>query len=420
MTRLIFSTSRRHTNFPEPTGYIYLLDVEKDTLLQQSQIIEPAFRELDPNPRGGMRGMRGISICVDQIAIANAAVVYRYDRRWNLLGITSHPSMMGIHDVLLQSDTLWATSTRNDLLFQFDLAGNLRNYYYMHDPSPATRALKWKPERLLKPEMITSGQIEFRDPLTHEERTYDKAHLNSICILPDGEILISLGLVVGSKFSTLLWVKNRLVKAGLWSHLLTLNRRIRQMLHMKKNPHSDLVVKPAQARSAVVELHPDGAHRLALALEAATVPSHSLLPHPDGLSVIYLNTTAGEVVHFNPQDGKIYSSTRVTDGFLRGAAWLPDGRLVLGSRNFLLTFDLDSRRLISTRQISDDKNESLYDIQVLPEDFDAPPLSFEMNFLQATGFPSLELPQREYRLPVPPGAGVPASNPPAEAEVKPA
>ena len=339
MERYLVTTIRRHTPFTEPSGFVYVVDAKKQQVLQRSTMIEPAHREVDTNPRGGMRGSRGISVAGDQLAIANASVIYLYDPQWHLQGIISHPSAAAIHDIHFHDKTLWATAARNDLLMQFDLGGRLLNHYYMRRPSPATQALRWQPRILLSPESVRRGAIEFRDPRTHDEETYDHAHANSLCFLPNGEMLVSMGLVLNTSFSTLLRIKARLVRAGVWPRLLAANRQIRSALRLKKNVHSDLVLQPARARSAVVRIAPDGAHDLVLALNGATVPSHSLLALPDE-TVIYLNTTAGTVVHFSPGNGEILSETRITEGFLRGVAPLSDDRYLMGSKNEMITFDL--------------------------------------------------------------------------------
>ncbi len=407
MTRLLVTTTRRHTPYTEPSGFVYLIDHEKNQVIQRSFIDEPAFREMDTNPRGGMRGSRGISLRDDQIAIANAAVIYRYDPQWNLLGIISHPSMVAIHDILFVDDTLWVTSARNDLLFQFSLDGTLLKHYYLRDPSPATEALKWHPPQLLNAEQIIQGAVEFRDPRTHDEETYDWAHVNSVCALPNGNILVSLGLVLGVKFATLLRIKSRLVKAGSWSKVLEVNRRVRSLLRMKPAMHSDLVVQPARGQSAVVCISPDGRHRLVLKLGGTTVPSHSLLTLHNGTN-IYLNTTTGEVVHFLGWDGKVLSNTKVTDGFLRGAAQLDDHTLVLGSKQELITFDLNTLKVKSAYRITDEMHESVYDIKVLPSHYLTPPASFAEHFLRCTGIKGEELPRYGYR--------IPPLNPPREAK----
>jgi len=397
MTRYLVTTIRRHTPSSVPSGFIYVVEPHKKRTLQQIQIIEPAYRELDTNPRGGMRGCRGIAVQDNQIAIANASVIYRFDPHWKLLGLISHPSAAAIHDILFQNGALWATAARNDLLFQFNLQGDLLQHYYMRDPSPANRLLNWQPRRLLDPDQVRRGAIEFRDPRTHNEETYDHAHVNSAAPLPDGSLLASLGQVVGSGFSSLLHLKARLVRLGVWSTLLKANRGARRLLRLTPHMHSDLVVQPARARSAVVRIQPDGAHRLILKLEGITVPSHSLLTLPRGDGV-YLNTTFGEVVHFNPDSGEIVSTTKITEGFLRGATPLSERRLLLGSKRELLIFDLPDRRLVDSFEITQNPHESIYDIKPLPAHFDPPPDSLEERFLQEAGFPSRELPERGYRL----------------------
>lgn len=400
MKRLLITTIRRHTPFTEPSGYIYVVDPEQQRVLQRSYMSEPAYREADTNPRGGMRGSRGISIGPDQIAIANASVIYLYDPQWDLQGIISHPSAAAIHDIHFQGKTLWATAARNDLLLQFDLSGKLLKHFYLRQPSPATRSLKWQPRVLLSSESIQQGAIEFRDPRTHDEETYDHAHVNSICYLPNGDMLLSLGLVLNPSFSTLLRIKARLVRAGVWPKLLAANRQVRSVFRMKKNVHSDLIVQPARARSAVVRIAPDGTHNLVLTLNGATVPSHSLLALQDE-TVIYLNTTAGSVVHFAPQSGQVLSDTRITDGFLRGVTPLSNDRLLMGSKNEMITFDLRGLKVVETCKITQDPNESIYDIKALPDHYDIPPESFEDHFIQSTGIRSEDLPDHGYKIRLP-------------------
>jgi hypothetical protein len=400
MKRLLITTIRRHTPHTEPSGYIYVIDAEQQQVLQRSIMIEPAYREVDTNPRGGMRGSRGISFGPDQIAIANASVVYLYNPQWNLLGIISHPSAAAIHDIHFQDKSLWATAARNDLILRFDLSGKLEDHFYLRRPSPATQALKWQPRLLLTPDMIQNGGLEFRDPRTHDEETYDHAHVNSMCFLPNGDMLVSLGLVLNTSFSALLRIKAHLVRAGVWPRLLATNRKIRSVLRMKKNAHSDLVVQPARARSAVIRIAPDGAHKLVLALNGITVPSHSLLALPDE-TVIYLNTTAGSVVHFSPELGQVLSDTHITDGFLRGVTRLSDGRFLMGSKNEIILFDLHDQRVVDRYKFTQDPNESVYDIKVLPDHYGTPPASFEDHFVQSTGFKSEALPGNGYKIHLP-------------------
>jgi hypothetical protein len=196
-------------------------------------------------------------------------------------------------------------------------------------------------------------------------------------------ILASLGQIVNDEMATSLRLKVLLMRLGLWSSILSMNRKLSSVLKVKKDLHSDLVIRPAKARSAVVRISPQGSHELCLEIPGVNTPSHSLLALPDD-SVIYLNTHLGHVVHFDPQTGEIRSSTKVTDGFLRGVAALQNQTYLMGSKGELITFDLATQRVMSTFMFTDDPKESVYDIKVLPEHYALPPASFEKHFLQST------------------------------------
>ena len=398
MTILLASTVRRHIPANEPSGYLYAIDLEQEKILKKCSIVEPVFRQLDDNPRGGMRGSKGIAIRTDQLALANFSMVLRYDPQWNLLGVITHPSCAGIHDILFQEDSLWVCSARTDFLHQFDLQGNILQSFYLREPSPAIAKLKWRPERLLKPSQMRAGHTDFRNPTTHEKESYDRAHVNSVGVLSNGDVLVSLGFVFGGEFATMLRLKKRLIKWGAWSALRAANRQVRNTLGLaEKNMDNNLVVKPIKAQSDVVRLSPDGPHELCLELPDMTAPSHSLLVLPDD-SAIYLNTSAGEVVHFNPSTRQILSSTKVTDGFLRGVTSLDERCLLLGSRGELIRFNLPSLKTEGRIMLTEDANEAVYDVKVLPPHYALPPDSLERHFEQMVGTTAEEVIRGGYNL----------------------
>lgn len=399
MTRLLVTTVCRNTHFSEPSGYIYLIDPHQQQVLQRSEMIEPAFRAVDTNPRGGLRGSRGISIHEDEIAIANASTVCRYNPEWNLTGILTHPAAAAIHDILYQGkDTLWLTTACNDLVFQFDLSGKMLQHYYLRNSGAVTTQLKWKPPAALRSEQIVNGEIDFRDPRSYAEEIHNHAHVNSICALSEKDVLVSMGLVIDRKFSTLLFVKKHLEQAGLWSGLLAVNRKLRSLLRMQKNAHSDLILQPARGRSAVIRITAGQEPRVVLTVKDTTVPSHSIQVLADQTAV-YLNTTTGEVIRFQPEDGSVLTSTKVTDGFLRGALQLNGRTLLVGSKNVLINFDLSTQRVIDIWPITQNPHESVYDIKRLPDHYQTPPKSFEQHFRSALGFRGAELIERGYPLP---------------------
>lgn len=386
MALFLVSTVRRNCPAQEPSGYIYVVDPRQERVVQRCDIVEPLYRELDQNPRGGMRGGKGISIRPDQAALANFSLILRYDPQWHLLGAISHPSCAGIHDILFDGDRLWAAAARADLLVQFDLDGNLRRHFYLRQPSPALRDLNWSPPVLLSGQDIQAGATDFRHPHNVEKETYDRAHVNSLCRLPDGSLIASLGFVYNDRYASLLRLKIRLIRLGVWPALKSANRAARRALGLKqKNMDQNLVVKPAKAQSAVVRIAEDGRHTLVLELKDITAPSHSLLALPDN-SLIYLNTTDGSILHIDPQAGRLISATGISsNGFLRGVAPLDGSRLLVGSRGDLITFDLPAKKVQNVLQITRDPNEAVYDIKELPEHYALPPTSFAEHFAQTTG-----------------------------------
>jgi len=386
MTVLLVSTVRRRTPPTEPSGYLYTVDLESQQVLRRSNIIEPAYRGLDPNPRGGMRGSKGISVRNDQIAIANSMIVFRYDPKWNLLGFTTHPACAGIHDILFQDDTLWVTSTRTDMLFQFDLFGKLQKYYYIREFSTDLGSLNWRPPLKISANQIHEGSIDFRDPTTHREEETDNAHVNSLAFLPDGSCLISLGFIIGSDYTKLVGVKKSLIRLGVWPVVLEINRKVSRLLGMKhKRLDEAMLVRPVKAHSAVINISPNEERSLCLTIPDMTAPSHSLQVLQDN-TVVYLDTTNGTVVHFEPHKGDILSITKVTDNFLRGVTKLSKRSILLGSNGQLITFDLITRRIIDQFQITQDPKESVFSFKELPSHYKLPPLSFAEHFTDATGY----------------------------------
>ena len=105
----------------------------------------------------------------------------RYDQKWDLQKVISHPSCSGIHDILLDHDrNLWITSARNDLLFKFDLRGDLLEYHYFRHNQELLASIQGLQPRILSNQDIITGIIDFRDPRTHKITTHDTVHVNSV------------------------------------------------------------------------------------------------------------------------------------------------------------------------------------------------------------------------------------------------
>jgi hypothetical protein len=367
MNRLLVSTVIRHAPPGQSSGMIYTIDLSTQDVLRCSPMIEPLHREYDPNPNGGLRGARGIAIHPDRAAIANNSTIYLFDPRWKALGSISHPAMGAIHDIIFQGDNLWASSARNDLLLQFDLSGSLLQKVDLRQASPAKAALGWKAWPVIEDDLVGGG-VDFRDPRTYDDETYNRAHVNSLCALANGVLLVSLGLVVDETYSAFLRLKRWLRRRGWWAGWLALNRGLRHALRLPANPHSELLLRPGRARSAVLRLEANGKTALLFTLENMLAPSHSLLSLADG-SATYLDTTHGSLLRFDPLDGRLLAETGLGAEFLRGTEKIDPQTLLLGDQATLLRFDLASRRCEPLLQLSRRPHEAIFAIRMLPEHY---------------------------------------------------
>ena len=386
MPSLIITTTCRNASASEPSGHIYVFDPTRARIIQKGSIIEPPFRDVDPNPRGGLRGGKGIAIRGGDIFLANSVAVFRFNQNWDLQGVITHPACAGIHDVMIdRNDCLLVSSARNDLLFKFDLQGTLLEYIDFRREPGLLQSLAWNQPGVISEKVIASGEIDFRDPRSHELTVYDGAHINSVCQLPDGKLLVSLGFVVNRGYSSLMAVKTWLVRRGWWSGFIHVNSILRQALALKKDMHSNLVVPPARGRCAVLLRSEAGIFDPCLTIHNATAPAHSLLAMPDGIG-IYLNTTTGEIIQFDPDKKTILSADKITDKFLRGVTMLSEEMLVVGAQNGVILYNRTRRRIVEHFQLSENAGESVFAIQSLEDEFSLPPVSFEERFGKLAGF----------------------------------
>jgi len=356
-------------------------------------MIEPAYRAVDPNNRGGIRGAKGISFQDHEVAIANSNAVFRYDSDWKLLGTLCHPSCAGIHDLLHEGSSLWVTSARNDLVFQFDLAGHIVSHVSVREVFRELQYPSWKRPSPLSAEDIRNGKIDFRDPRTHAMEESDGAHVNSICRLPNGEMLVSGGILWTSTFNMLFQGKRYLQKAGLWPLVVGVNKSLRRLLRRRQPMHTALLAQPAYSSSVVLRRRQDQTWCVCLEVPKVAVPSHSLRQLSDG-TTIYLNTSDGAIVHFDWSSGQVRSVTKVTEGFLRGAAELSNGVLVVGSMGELIFFDRVAGRVLDRLRVSEDPSESVFDVKEMPPHFAVLPVALPAPASPVDGPPALESARR--------------------------
>ncbi len=376
MTLLLISTCWRYTPTDQASGKLIVFDAKKNLTVRSCEIIEPPHRFADPNPRGGFRGLKGIATHKNLIAMANASTIFLYDNNWNLVNYFWHPSCAGIHDIIFQDDTIWVTSTRNDLLFQFDFSGNildfinLREIHFINKIAPQTKKYS------LTKKMVIEGKINFRDPRTHDHAFCDLLHVNSLAILDNNNLLISCGLIKEINRYQLHQLINRIKNYDslylmnylhkLYENIASNNRQIKQTKNSQKTQLSKSVILKLSNSNDVIG---------GLLLNNCSVPSHSLR-NLNRNSAIYLNSTSGELIFLDTNRIEFQNKIKVGNNFLRGVKVVDENSIFIGDNNFLINFNSQNKKIVSRTLISNDVNEAIFDINILPDNFKLPPKSF--------------------------------------------
>lgn len=376
MSKVLISTSGRYTKVDQPSGRLLVFDLEKKTILKSCEIIEPPYREYDPNPRGGFRGLKGISIHGECIAIANASTIFLYNNVWKPLGYIWHSSCAGIHDIHLLEDSIWVTSSRNDLMFCFDLNGNIVNYFDVREMNIIKKYSKHQIKPFLYDDQIINGKINFRDPRTHDHAITDALHVNSFIVLKNGEFLVSCGLlrIIDAR---LLHKINNFLKQTIFSSIYSKSYQLyRKLLKLEEGAQlEDTAISKEESLSIVLHLFDDISEKKGFFVYKCTVPSHSIRLLDDD-KAIYLNSTSGELICFDLINNEILLREKIGEKFLRGATIMEDQSILLGDNNELVHFDILNKKIASRTLISEDPAEAIFDIHILPENFSLPPESF--------------------------------------------
>lgn len=375
MSIVLIPTALRKSKAFEPSGFLVVYDTDKKEVIQRTEIIEPPYRDVDPNPRGGYRGLKGISFLGNRAAVANASTVFIYDENWIPQTYFFHPTCAGFHDILLTQDGVWVTSARTDILALLDYDGEIKKYYDLRKTHLINQYSKRVICPFLSDRKIQKGKVDFRNPLSHDSAITDSLHVNSFAFLENGDLLISCGLIRIVSRYRLHQLNNRL-KSTIFSGLLPKLSECYQKAFNKDNQKFEATkITRGKSYSLILRFPEDGPVSECLVINQCFVPSHSVRILKDK-TAIYLNTTSGEIIHFDPYTDKVFSTTKIGEHFLRGACQLPNGTLLIGDNNILIHFDPSSCSVLSKTKFSDDTTEGVFDIELLPDNFSLPPDSF--------------------------------------------
>ncbi len=368
--RLLISSTFRHTRWDETSGHVYVFDVDSERVISKSTLKEPEYRKYDPNPRGGFRGVRGLSVNENEIAISNATSIFFFNRQWDLYFELTNPICAGVHDIQRIGSSTWVTSTRNDLIIKFDDNNEIKEIIDIRKTIDEAGLLNTKLLSLTDLKGNSFSKIDFRNPKSFNEDISDLLHVNSLWVDLEGDRLFILcGLV-----------KNEIVIKKAIRKLQNSNRtsqffslyysRAKKKAGTLKNKEQKPFFK--KGCSILLELDNQRKVRNHFIIENTTTPSHTIRSTKNS-QLVCLNSTTGAVYRFDDNLHCVSKSKSIGQAFLRGLSQIDNETLAIGDNHELIFFGAKSEEIISRHRICDDTSESIFDVKILPDNWQLPP-----------------------------------------------
>jgi hypothetical protein len=324
--RVAVTSAIRHVGPSAVSGYFRILDLEKGRVSFVTPSPESTFRTLDPNPRGGTRGARGVSVHGDRLVVANAERLFVFDPSWRLVSELSDRLMSDVHDVLAEENGVWIAATGCDLLLFVTWGGRIEHEWSLRGDRKLLRELGFR-ERSLR--RIDPG-IDWRDPRARGAG-YERLHLNSLARTENG-LLASLGRVA-------------------WT-----------------------VEPQREFSSALVQISPKGIVSVLFRRPSTVVPNHNVAV--DGEHLVYNDSDRDRLVAVDRVDGTERCAVQIPGdpSWARGLARVGAGRWLVGSQSPLAVYeiDLDRGEVVEEYPLGGVKDETVYGICPIPDAFGEP------------------------------------------------
>jgi hypothetical protein len=342
--RLIATTVVRESLLGrQKTGYIYDVDWDGKRIIRRLPVPEPMVPNSDTNPRGGLRGGRGVAVTRHGVVVANHDTVYVYDDEWRQLDARSEPLFIGIHEISWDGRHLWMTATAIDAVLKTNLDGPVEVAWDPH-ALPAAGILGLGPRG-----HSLNGKIDFRQGGAPR---MDWCHINCVQHDPQG-LVVNCGLVQRPQ--------TRAARAK--------RRLLGPLGPMSARP------KPGVDRSAVLA----GPYRsLVVAVSNGSQPQvllelsgHSLATHNgqmlDGSRVVVNDSTTNTLRIFDVSDQSEVARVPIPGTWLRGLTQVTQAHVIVGTAPATLALvDLSTRSIEERLQLSANPNEAVHGLTVCP------------------------------------------------------
>lgn len=171
------------------SGFLILIDWTRKRIIKKIPLpINTGHKYW--NARGGNRGGRGIQFDRNNslLYVATATEILKYSLDLDYLGALNHEYMAGLHEILLDENSLWIISTVHDLVFRLGLDGELQDEWW-GSKSTVLRESFFHEERNIN--------IRLQFPEVGFEQAYEKYcseevfHLNAVATYNESTYVLS-------------------------------------------------------------------------------------------------------------------------------------------------------------------------------------------------------------------------------------
>ena len=325
--RVVVTSSIRWAWHSEESAFFRVLDLGSGEVTFKAPVPESEWRAVDPNPRGGQRGARGVSATLDRIVIANAERLFVFDSSWRLLAQLTRRLTADIHEVLADDQGIWVTAAGTDLLLRLSWDGELLDWWSFRADRRFLKQLGFR-----RPPPRLDPDLDHRDPdIRMKVAPYDTGHLNAVVASGD-DLLISFG-------------------------------RIRTL---EEQPRT----------SAIVRLQRDGRRRPSIVFrtDAVDVPNHNVAE--DGDLLLFNDSNRNCLVAWDRRTGEERSAVQIPGDppFARGLLRIGPSRWLVGSQQpaAVHAVDLEREAVVATYELGGVENETVFGIEALPDTFEDP------------------------------------------------
>lgn len=178
---IVFSSVVRSTFKGESHGGVYLLNLESEQL---EQVVDWDDPTINWDGRGADRGLRGIAFRDSRVYLAASDEIFAYDQKFALQGSFKNPYLKHCHEIQIEGDRLFATSTGFDSVLEYDLvAGEFVRGYCLRF------GRHWRSRRKLH--LRPAPRFDVYDPRRNEgPPAGDSCHINNVFV-KDGTLYLA-------------------------------------------------------------------------------------------------------------------------------------------------------------------------------------------------------------------------------------